>query len=409
MPLRYAIGPGQSESAVRIVPEDRRRPPAPPAPGAARLLAVGRDARRVDHSAHGQGGASFPRAPVPRAVDLPGIAARWLCLTQTQLSRIETGPAPDSLVKLTSWARTLGVPPDLLWFEVPGARSGSSWALVPHEREDQETAWLIDSHGNASGVIPVDPGAAGRERWRDDMHRRELLRLLCLAGPSVVIDGPDSDGRTRSVDGSLLAEYAALNSHLWRAFVLSRSKAAVLPLVRSHLDTLVDCLRRSNRPESHRELCVLIGELFQLAGEVYFDLNRYADAAQCYTMSATACREADALDLWACALTRHAFIGIHEGRYDSAASLLELAVGLAQRGDGSLATSHWVAAVRAQAFAGLRQPDLCSRALDFADGVRDLPGTAQNGGWLRFDGSRLAEERGACYVSSVGPSWPRRR
>jgi hypothetical protein len=30
--------------------------------------------------------------------------------------------------------------------------------------------------------------------------------------------------------------------------------------------------------------------------------------------------------------------------------------------------------------------------------VRELSGDASNGRWIRFDGSRLAEERGACYV-----------
>jgi hypothetical protein len=35
--------------------------------------------------------------------------------------------------------------------------------------------------------------------------------------------------------------------------------------------------------------------------------------------------------------------------------------------------------------------------------VRELSGGANNGGWLRFDGSRLAEERGACYVQLRRP------
>ena len=32
----------------------------------------------------------------------------------------------------------------------------------------------------------------------------------------------------------------------------------------------------------------------------------------CYTLAATASNEADAFDLWACAITRHAFIEMHE-------------------------------------------------------------------------------------------------
>ncbi|MFF2651421.1 tetratricopeptide repeat protein [Streptomyces sp. NPDC058045] len=36
--------------------------------------------------------------------------------------------------------------------------------------------------------------------------------------------------------------------------------------------------------------------------------------------------------------------------------------------------------------------------MDEAEKVRDIAGQGNNGGWLRFDGSRLAEERGARYV-----------
>ena len=45
--------------------------------------------------------------------------AGWLNLTQAQLSRIESGHAPEELGKLTHWAITLGVPGDLLWFKLP--------------------------------------------------------------------------------------------------------------------------------------------------------------------------------------------------------------------------------------------------------------------------------------------------
>lgn len=59
--------------------------------------------------------------------------------------------------------------------------------------------------------------------------------------------------------------------------------------------------------------------------------------------------------------------------------------------------------VRAQVFAGLGDFDGCSRALDQAEAVQSLSGELHNGGWLRFDGSRLAEERGACYVELGRP------
>jgi hypothetical protein len=68
------------------------------------------------------------------------------------------------------------------------------------------------------------------------------------------------------------------------------------------------------------------------------------------------------------------------------------------KGDGTLSTRHWVNAVRAQALAGVGELDACQRAIGVADQVHRLNGQVHTGGWLRFDGSRLNEERGACFV-----------
>src|SRR5579884_2362141 len=52
--------------------------------------------------------------------------AGWLNLTQAQLSRIESGRAPEELSKLSHWAVTLGVPGDLLWFKLPHEKPGQA-------------------------------------------------------------------------------------------------------------------------------------------------------------------------------------------------------------------------------------------------------------------------------------------
>ena len=236
------------------------------------------------------------------------------------------------------------------------------------------------------------------------MNRRELLRLLSMAGAVVGLIDLDHDrmdhfaGRGGPLDAVLIDEYAALNSHLWRVFLLSKSKSDVTPLVRSHLDTLTAALQQAGNGQLHRRLCALTGDLFQLAGEVFFDGNQYTHAAHCYTLAATASREAGTFDLWACALTRHAFVGLYERRYRQTVSMLVLAESLADRGDRALATRHWVAAVQAQAFAGLGDLAACDQALETAGQISELDRIANKSGWLRFDGSRLAEERGACYT-----------
>jgi len=186
-----------------------------------------------------------------------------------------------------------------------------------------------------------------------DMNRREVLRLLSMVG-TLVGTGPVGNvldlerlehaatGPGR-LDTATLAEYAELNTHLWRVFVLSKSKAITFPLVRQQLSVLAHSLQRSNSSATHLRLCGLVGDLFQLAGEISFDNNQYTDAAQCYALAASASKEAAAYDLWACAMTRHAFIGVYERQFRQALPMLDLAAGLAHKGDRTLSTWHWPA------------------------------------------------------------------
>ncbi|MER0446189.1 transcriptional regulator [Streptomyces sp. Edi4] len=187
-----------------------------------------------------------------------------------------------------------------------------------------------------------------------------------------------------------------MNEHLWRVYQLARSKAAVHPMVREQLSSLTACL--ASRSGATDQLCVAAGDLFQLAGELAFNANRHTDAAASYSLAASASKESAAFDLWACALVRHAYVEMAGGGYGEATGLLHAAGQLAMRGDSSLSTRQWVASVEAEAYAGLGDLRACERALAEAEKVLDLDDHGHNAGWLRFDGSRLAEERGARYV-----------
>ena len=146
------------------------------------------------------------------------------------------------------------------------------------------------------------------------------------------------DERTSPLDLVTVDEYTALNAHLWRVFMTSRHKDVISHRVRKHLDVLISSLHKSYGPAIYQRLYAITGDLFQLAGEIFFDSSQYTDAAHCYTLAATASKEAGAFDLWACAMIRHAFISVYERQFNKAAPMLELAVGLAHRGDGTLST-----------------------------------------------------------------------
>lgn len=233
-----------------------------------------------------------------------------------------------------------------------------------------------------------------------DVERREFLRVLSMAGASLAMPAVDVVP-ARHLSADTLDQYAEMNAHLWRVFGLATTKRHTLPLVRDQLSTLTAHLTEPQTDASHRRLCTLAGDLFQLAGEIHFDGNRYSDAAHAYTMAASASKEANAYDLWATAIVRHSYLSLAEHRPQHAEPMLHIADQLARRGDNHLATRYWVATVHAQALASLGDVDSCERALEQAEQVdaADSPG-----GWLRFNANRLPEERGACYIKLRRPA-----
>lgn len=224
----------------------------------------------------------------------------------------------------------------------------------------------------------------------DDMRRRDVLTLLAVAGAQIALPGAEFSPHGRMA--ATVTEFGGeLNRSLWQVYAFSDSKRAVFPAVRHQLDVLVRSLDDVRGPSERQQVCTLIADIYQLAGEVLFDAREYTAAAHCYALAANAAQTAGDYDLWACAMTRHAYVELYT-----------------QRGDSALSTRYWVAAVQAEAYASLGDTDSCMRALDEAERVQTLSGQVHNGGWLRFDGSRLAEERGACYLQSDAPTSPKR-
>jgi transcriptional regulator with XRE-family HTH domain len=292
-------------------------------------------------------------------------------------------------------------------------RAERGLGLNPDSRRLLCAAFGMSAEELGLGARQQHPRAGRPGSGIDEVTRREFLRLVSIAGALLIAPpGPDPldwerlgrlSGGELGLDPATLDQYTTLNAHLWRTFAAARSKGAALQLVRQQINVVTRHLERAHGQPVHERLCALASDLFQLAGEIFFDGNHYSEAAQCYTSAASAGREAGAHDLWACAMTRHAFIGVYERKFDRAIPMLEMADRVARRGDPALSTRHWVNAVRAQAFAGIGELERCQRAAGVAEEVAWLNGRVHNGGWLRFDSSRLDEERGACYVELGRP------
>ncbi|MFF8310879.1 helix-turn-helix transcriptional regulator [Streptomyces lydicus] len=301
--------------------------------------------------------------------------AHALGVDRTTVGRWENGktePQPPYRPKL---AEVLQV--DLAELDVLVARSQAS----PQEQE-------------FAGLPPSDHYGSGGP---DEMIRREFLRAIAVTGALSVLPVDEAEALGDVTGRGAAADFLRMNDHLWQVYQLARAKGVVQPIVHGQLGALSEALDKRSGSEVHA-LCTAAGELFQLAGELAFDSNRYTDAAASYTLAATAGKEAGGYDLWACALVRHAYVDLYERRYRQAAGILSAAERVARRGDSALSTRYWVASVQAEVQAGLGDLTACEHALEAAEKVQDLTDPGHHSGWLRFDGSRLAEERGARYV-----------
>lgn len=256
--------------------------------------------------------------------------------------------------------------------------------------------------GAVTVVTPEVTPAASVLGEPDAMRRRDLLGLLAATGTLIALPEPLAAAAVRPGTGSLLETGQRMLGHLWQVYALADSKADVYPVIRQQLHLLSRGLDTVRGGEDRKALCAQAGNLYQLAGEVCFDARDYLMSAHCYALAVNASREATDFDLWACALTRHAYVELYADRPAAAAPLLSAASRAAQRGADGLPTRFWVSAVQAQVYAALGEFDSCARALDDAEGVRAIGGEGP-GGWLRFTGSRLGEERGACYVALGRP------
>ncbi|WP_274560743.1 helix-turn-helix domain-containing protein [Streptomyces spiramyceticus] len=258
-------------------------------------------------------------------------------------------------------------------------------------------ALVAQSQTSAQESAGSPPSHDYGPRDTEDMIRREFLRAIAVTGAFAALPADEAEALGDGTGRGTASDFLRMNGHLWQVYQLARSKGSVLPIVQEQLTTLTRTLTGRSDAEV-QPLCGAAADLFQLAGELAFDSNRYTDAAVSYALAASASKEAGAFDLWACALVRHAYVDVYERRFREAADLLSAAERVARRGDSSLSTRHWVASVQAEAHAGLGDLAACERALDEAEKVTHLVGLGHTGGWLRFDGSRLAEERGARYV-----------
>lgn len=281
---------------------------------------------------------------------------------------------------------------------IPGAMLGLERRPWEERSVRASTDTLADHPGGVAASVKQDADVAIPPE-ADCVKRRDFLRDICATAAIAALPPLDEDVALPSPEAQMaIAGHEAMADHLWQVFMLARNKSSVWTIAREQLSVSSDALLQIGGPEDRRKLCVVLSSLYQLTGEISYDENRHGDAAQYYSLAASAAKEAKSYDLWACALTRHTYVGIARDLDKQFVPILEAAMRIAQLGDHSLSTRQWVAAVQAEVFSRLGDLKSCEKALHRAEEIESSADPGIHGGWLRFDSSRLPEQRGACYA-----------
>lgn len=226
---------------------------------------------------------THPWHPRPLAQETVG---NWLGLTQTQLSRIENGRAPEELTKLVCWARILGIPGELLWFKLPDEADGNP---SPSGGTPRTLMLPVLLHGRWV-LLPVDTGAAragGLDGLLDELTAGRQV-VPGQGAPALPASDPEElehvaaalDDARRYLDGSVIGYFRNQ---------LDRSKAEdgnlgptrALPLVLGILGAISQHVREV-KPDVRCALLSLGADGAEFAGWLYRDLQDPSSATYWY-------------------------------------------------------------------------------------------------------------------------------
>ncbi|WP_239311406.1 helix-turn-helix transcriptional regulator [Frankia sp. Cj3] len=210
------------------------------------------------------------------------LVGTWLGLTQAQLSRIENGRAPEELSKLIRYSQILGIPAELLWFDLPGE---------PRARQPAQARppiFLPVVVGGREITLPIDAEVAetaGLNRLITSAGRASLERRAARILPFAGVDelrhmAAALEDARRYLDGSVVGSFAQQ---------LERCKGddgrlgplRVLPMVLGILGAIQQHAR-DVRPAARRGLLAVGADGAEFAGWLYRDLHDPLSAAYWY-------------------------------------------------------------------------------------------------------------------------------
>lgn len=244
------------------------------------------------------------------------VAAGWVGLTQSRLSRIENGVKINDVPQLMRWAGVLGIPKDLWWFRAPRAATrltSSETAEQPRAQSEQESRHghmiggllLPVLIGNRTVLVPVDgrtmatselgalldeltvrgesesPAATEQVEPMNPLNRRALLK----AGLATAISSVDKSELRHvalAMDDSRYMDRSVV-TYLRKRLAECKSddgtlgSGATLPVVLGILSA-IESRARDARPEIRRELLSVGADGAEFAGWLYRDTRNVPQA-----------------------------------------------------------------------------------------------------------------------------------
>ncbi|MGH3796480.1 MAG: helix-turn-helix domain-containing protein [Pseudonocardiaceae bacterium] len=321
---------------------------------------------------------AYRTQPYHYAVYGPGgisqtLLGQWMGVRQPQISRIEGGPPIQHLDTLQQWARVLRIPPEMLWFDMPGetrqavaSRSGASPDLIGTE-DSLGVAALLNNL--ATDCLPV-------------LSNGEMGTI----GVSV-LENPSLAGRAEV----LLKIFLELDDELG-------GDVLYLPLSR-----YVSRLGINVEQESADGLAAF-AQLSQMTGWLALDGNRHGAARRYLTTAVYAAHEAQQPALAASSLAYLSLQETYQGRRSQALSLARTASSV---GNGSLTPliKTMLTTRLARAHAGLHNTDDCLQSLDEMRAAFSNTGQKEEPLWISYvDEVEVAAQEGACYLDLSMPA-----
>jgi len=146
------------------------------------------------------------------------LAAKWLNISQTQLSRIEKGRPLHDLDRLIQWAKTLRIPTEMLWFSLPDSEAKylASTAVSP-----SNSIITLDNPTDAprsESQVTTDPlHESFAADTVEDVKRREfLIGAATAAGFSAIGAITAREAIRLEIGSSLIGRSSVTDVDEWR-------------------------------------------------------------------------------------------------------------------------------------------------------------------------------------------------